>query len=82
MMAAKRSYDPTEQDVVWAYTMLNLLKEGGVLVYPASGFIYKVNHQARSLSLQQPKTLTTPDEIELHDRTKLVFGVVNYEVFP
>lgn len=73
-------WTPTHDDLLWLAHMLELLREGGLLVYPATGLMYKVSHKNKTLTLQNPGFLKVPENRKLHEMTKIVAGFFYYEV--
>ena len=75
-------YQPTEIDLIWFAQTLEIMNEGGLLVFPSSGLIYKVSHDHKTLTLQNPAKLQETICRELHAMTETVaafFGYVTKE---
>jgi hypothetical protein len=77
-MNEKVPYRPTPTDLDWAETALDLMADGGVLVYPSSGLMYQFDHRARTITLVNPH----PRMRALHRRSCAVFGAFGYKVLP
>lgn len=66
------NYEPTAIDIHWARNMLAMLKDGGVMVFPATRETYRVNHRTKTVTL-----ISAQDET--FDKTLEVFRRVGYE---
>ncbi len=51
-MIDKPLYAPCQKDIEWANGMLDALRDGGVLTFPASQLTYHVDHEHKALTLQ------------------------------
>ncbi len=51
-MIDKPLYKPVPKDLDWAKQMLDALRDGGVLTFPASQLTYHVDHEHKALTLQ------------------------------
>jgi hypothetical protein len=73
-------YQPTPIDVDWLKTMTGMLKEGGILAYPATSLVYKVWHKRKELELLNPQVLLSRDAHETHLRTVSVLKVMGWKM--
>lgn len=73
-------YEPTEVDLLWMAGVLEMIHEGGLIVFPSSGLIYKVSHQKRTLTLQNVDRLKDTVCATLHLMTTAVAARFSYEV--
>lgn len=73
-------YKPTEIDLTWAREVLEQLTDRGVLAYPATGLIYRLDKQAKTLVLVNPEILIFFSSFVTHEMTKEVFKAIGYEV--
>lgn len=74
-------YIPTQEEVDWTLGMLLEVEDGGLLVMPRIGLVYKVDHENKTLTLQNKMLLAVPDALVLHLQTKEVLNVLHYEIF-
>lgn len=79
-MEGTSMYTPTIHDIRWAYTMLVILSEGGVLQYASIPLSYRVSHTNRTLTLLNPELLSTPRGMLTHLRTIAVYKPTGYTV--
>jgi hypothetical protein len=77
-MLPKKSYQPTETELAWARCVSEPLADGGILVYPSSGLMYRLDRAARTWTLLNPR----PAFEGLHHWTRAVFGSLGYRVLP
>lgn len=73
-------YKPSETDIRWATNVIRYLKDGGIIGYPSTRLIYRINKMEKELVLQNPSILADLDSRECHERTVIVFGVLGYRV--
>ena len=73
-------YQPNSIDLAWAQRMIALIKDGGILAYPSTRVIYKLDRSNRRLVLQNPEQLRERDSKEIHEQTKDVFSVLGWKV--
>jgi hypothetical protein len=76
-------YKPNPEDIAWANKMLRLVKNGGVLGYPDTKLIYRIDHDAKTLTLLDSSVLYDEDgehATTVHRRTITVFREVGYQV--
>jgi hypothetical protein len=74
-------YQPTEVDLNWAKNVLRCLTDGGIIAYPATQVIYKVDKVAKTLTLQNPEQLTASfASYVIHQQTIDVFAELGYRV--
>lgn len=71
-------YIPTKTDIEWARTLIDAIKDGGVWAAPAAGSIYTVNKRTKTLT--RTETLDYSDKTKIHERTKIVFSKIGYNV--
>lgn len=50
-------YNPDLEDIAWARNIINIIAEGGTLVFPSVLLIYEVSHEKRTLVLQNTERL-------------------------
>jgi len=61
--------------------MLDALRDGGVLTFPASQLTYHVDHEHKALTLQNlDQTVLSFDSFVVHEQTKIVFAQIGYTV--
>lgn len=77
-------YVPRPDDILWAIQMLTLVAHEGILSFPTTKLIYRVNHKEKILTLLNPEILGDEDEGEystvVHRRTIATFREVGYFV--
>ena len=72
---------PVPKDLDWAKQMLDALRDGGVLTFPASQLTYHVDHEHKALTLQNlDQTVLSFDSFVVHEQTKIVFAQIGYTV--
>ena len=82
-MIDKPLYKPVPKDLDWAKQMLDALRDGGVLTFPASQLTYHVDHEHKALTLQNlDQTVLSFDSFVVHEQTKIVFARIGYSVNP
>jgi hypothetical protein len=74
------SYKPTEVDLEWARNMLDLVKDGGLLIYPATMVQYRLDHKNKKMTLENPEQLDEFPSFVIHQQTIEVFKVLGYAV--
>lgn len=74
------NYIPTDVDIQWAGNTVAVIKDGGVLAYPATKMVYKVDHTNKKLILQNVSQLDNYDSAVIHAQSKIVFAEVGYTV--
>ena len=80
-MIDKPLYKPVPKDLDWAKQMLDALRDGGVLTFPASQLTYHVDHDHKALTLQNlDQTVLSFDSFVVHEQTKIVFAQIGYTV--
>ena len=80
-MIDKPLYAPCQKDIEWANGMLDALRDGGVLTFPASQLTYHVDMSTRRLTLQNlDQTVLSFDSFVVHEQTKIVFAQIGYTV--
>ena len=80
-MINKPLYKPVPKDLDWAKQMLDALRDGGVLTFPASQLTYHVDHEHKALTLQNlDQTVLSFDSFVVHEQTKIVFAQIGYTV--
>ena len=65
-----------EQFLPWALSLVTSLKHGGTWIVPVNQTIYKIDKEEKTLTL----LVGQPDQI--HENSKMVFGLAGYEVKP
>ena len=76
------NYIPNEVDKLWARKMVDAIRNGGILAYPATELIYRLDQTAQILTLTNPEQLEFQIPNEIHERTKVVFREIGWEVTP
>jgi hypothetical protein len=71
---------PRPMDIAWANQMIELIKEGGTLIYPATDMIYEFHHSEKTLVLKNPSQLVYIDSLLIHLRTVATFEKVGWTV--
>lgn len=71
---------PTPFDVMWADSVLSMVKDGGIVAFPSTGLQYRVSHEHKLLTLLDPALLKNPELNVLHEKTKIVFSHCYYDV--
>ena len=80
-MIDKPLYKPVPKDLDWAKQMLDALRDGGVLTFPASQLTYHVDHDHKALTLQNlDQTVLSFDSFVVHEQAKIVFSQIGYTV--
>lgn len=73
-------YTPTLTDLAWATKVLLLLKDGGTLSLPQARLQYKVDKQAKRLTLINVEELFNLQGLTVHLRTRATFKRIGYEI--
>lgn len=73
-------YIPSDIDKLWLRNVLQITANGGVLAYPSTGLIYKINHKDKTLTLVNKEILEIEDSAVLHRRTIKVAEAIGYMV--
>jgi hypothetical protein len=76
----KAVYEPRYIDLQWMKGVLEITKEGAVIVYPSTGLIFNVSHENRTLTLTNPEKLSDRDCQDVYERTIPVAGFFDYTV--
>ena len=76
------SYHPTALDIAWAIALTDILRDGGVWVFPATFLIYRINKQTRRMTLLNPAMLDDPECLIMHERGRRVFSSIDYTIEP
>ena len=80
-MIDKPLYKPVAKDLDWAKQMMDGLRDGGVLTFPASQLTYHVDNEHNALTLQNlDQTVLSFDSFVVHEQTKIVFSQIGYTV--
>jgi len=70
-------YKPSQSDVEWATSIVQLVPEGGVLALPQ--LLYRLEHSRRRLVLLHTPVLNTSFAVYLtHKQTEATFQAVGY----
>lgn len=80
MAAPGSDYEPDEMDIEWAKTVLNLIADGGILAYPSTQLIYRVDHLHQTVTLLNRQRLEDEDSAILHRRSIRVFERIGWTV--
>lgn len=73
-------YKPTENDIAWAKSVVNVIRQGGILAMPHTGLIYRLDHDLKTLTLINTQQLLEFEAFEVHMRTIATFKKIGYEV--
>lgn len=73
-------YQPTAEDIEWAGNMIYMIRDGGILSYPATKLVYKLDKTNKKMTLQNPDQLRATDSNTTHEQTKIVFGELGWTV--
>lgn len=65
-----------ESFVPWASSLITSLKHRGVWAVPINKTIYKIDKEEKTL------TLVVGEVDQIHENSKMVFGLAGYEVKP
>lgn len=80
-MTEQIKYEPRPVDITWAQEMVARIKGGGILAYPATKCVYRVNHLTKTLTLTNPEiTVEEFDSFVIHEQTKVVFDRIGWKV--
>lgn len=74
------TYEPTNEDLHWAATMMAVLNNGALLVYPNCGLVYRVEHTNKVLTLENPILLLNKKILKIHKKTIATFQHIGYSV--
>jgi hypothetical protein len=74
------TYKPNEDDVRWAQNVVAMIKDGGMLAYPAAGCAYRLHHNNKVMELVNPDVLDLPESAETHERSIVVFAHLGWTV--
>ncbi len=72
-------WEPSTYDIEWVKRLIFLTKLNGTWGVPAVGLIYKIDKKKKELNLVAGN-LEIPESLELHNRNKKVFGILNWKV--
>lgn len=74
-------WTPEPSDIVWLQNTIDLLTDGGTLVFPDAMLIFTVNKVKKKLYLQNPDILPMYDHSRVtYDRTIVVAERLGYSV--
>lgn len=73
-------YEPSQQDIEWASRVLAAISNGGILVYPSTGLVYKVDHDRQVITLTNTDRLNYFESFVVHEQTKEVLAVIGWGV--
>lgn len=83
-MTSNWKYVPTHEDIEWARSIVEILQNGGVWVFPAAGLIYHVNKHTRVLTLTNPLDVMFSSDptftAAMHHRTCETFKAIGWTV--
>ena len=61
--------------------MVELLRDGGTLIFPGTGLVFRVYKKERQMVLTNPEALRDPDSKDIFEKTKRVFRLaLDYSV--
>lgn len=75
-------YTPSLIDITWARMMVNTIREGGIMIFPATLLVYQLHQELKVLELINPLILNIPDNALLHGRSHKVFESIGWKVVP
>jgi hypothetical protein len=75
-------YKPTLVDIIWAKHVISTMRDDGVLAYPSTRLIYRVDKTHCIIFLENIDQLKTRSSLECHDKTVVVFREIGYRVEP
>lgn len=74
-------WTPEPRDMIWLENTINLLTDGGTLVFPDAMLIFTVNKVKKKLYLQNPDILLRyKHSLVTYDRTVIVGRNIGYSV--
>lgn len=76
------TYKARAIDLAWARNVVNMLSDGGVIGYPSTELIYRINKKAKELVLTNPEKLFHLPSFITHYQTIDVFKQIGYTVLP
>ena len=80
-MIDKPLYTPDQTDIDWAKDMMRSTRDRGVLAFPSAQLLYDVDHQRKTLTLQNPERLVSHfASFVTHHQTIIVFKIIGYTV--
>lgn len=74
------TYVPDFSDLIWAQRKIANTRDGGVIAYPNSKLLYRVDKTRRVWKLLNPEILIDLTANELNEATKSVLAFINWEV--
>lgn len=75
-----KRYEPKPIDIAFANALVDSIVDGGIVVFPGSGLVFRVYHQLKKLVLVEPAILSNPGSAELFEMSKVVFELIGYTV--
>lgn len=80
-MDTNASYIPTQSDIAWLRGVISMLKNGGVIGFPSTLLVYRLDIPRHELVLiSPPEVFEDEDARETHARTICVAAAIGYEV--
>lgn len=81
---AFENYIPSSDDIIWAMKVISLIKSGGLLPMPTTRLVYVVDHETKTLTLQNPFVLYENENCNynatVHQRCIAVFHQIGYQI--
>jgi hypothetical protein len=79
-------YQPTSEDIAWAHSVVDLIRDRGVWAYPDAAIIYQINKGEKKLVAVAKHGSGdegfTEYQQKMHERTRVVFGAIGWSVEP
>ena len=72
--------EPPAEIIDWARMMVSVTKHNAMWVIPASGHVYRFDHEKHVMELQNPDVLRDADAAQWHFMNAIVFERVGYTV--
>lgn len=73
------SWRPSLGDILWLSQTVQMLKDGGILLFPTSRLMYRVDNRRQTLTLLNPQVLSEDEHSrETHARTKRLLPFLGY----
>ena len=78
----EENYEPDEIDIEFTNAVIHTVKNGGMWVLPTTKLIYTLHHDVKVMVLTNPDRLEEGDCRVIHNRAKIVWRKVGWEVLP
>jgi len=74
-------WKPRLVDIAWLGSVIQLIDDGGIIIYPATMLILKVDKKHRKLTLMNPDVLGIDHySMEVYRRARIIATHLEYEV--